>query len=42
MNKHWMIAAAACLFAGAAFAQDSVTYGEIAVVRGADGTVVRG
>ncbi len=42
MNKHWMIAAAACLFAGAAFAQDSVTYGEIAVVRGADGTVVMG
>ncbi len=37
-----MIAAAACLFAGAAFAQDSVTYGEIAVVRGADGTVVMG
>lgn len=43
MNKHWMIAAAACLFAGAAFAQQgSVTYGEIAVVRGADGTVVMG
>lgn len=38
-----MIAAAACLFAGAAFAQQgSVTYGEIAVVRGADGTVVMG
>lgn len=43
MNKHWMIAAAACLFTGAAFAQQgSVTYGEIAVVRGADGTVVMG
>lgn len=42
MNKHWMIAAAVCLFAGAAVAQDSVTYGEIAVVSGADGTVVMG
>lgn len=38
-----MIAAAACLCAGAAFAQQgSVTYGEVAVMRGADGTVVMG
>lgn len=43
MNKNWMIAAAACLLTSAAFAQQgSVTYGEIAVVRGADGTVIMG
>lgn len=43
MNKSWIIAAAACLLTSGAFAQQgSVTYGEIAVVSGADGTVIMG